>query len=116
VIPTTSISRPQLKSNPMGDRVMRNNSQGKNQEVEDQCRSVKFSKNKTSVTACNDSLNVKTLNVNSLVEIVLFIVDSGCSKHMTGNLKLLINFWERSNLEMTKLNLFLDMEIWIKEL
>nr|GFC42390.1 putative ribonuclease H-like domain-containing protein [Tanacetum cinerariifolium] len=26
-----------------------------------------------------------------LVEIVLFIVDSGCSKHMTGNLKLLIN-------------------------
>nr|GEY80717.1 ribonuclease H [Tanacetum cinerariifolium] len=41
---------PQLKSNPMGDRVMRNNSQGKNQEVEDQCKSVKFSKNKTSVT------------------------------------------------------------------
>nr|GFC07048.1 integrase, catalytic region, zinc finger, CCHC-type, peptidase aspartic, catalytic [Tanacetum cinerariifolium] len=27
-------------------------------------------------------------------EIVLFIVDSGCSKHMTGNLKLLINFVE----------------------
>nr|GEU58519.1 hypothetical protein [Tanacetum cinerariifolium] len=26
---TTSVSRPQLKSNPMGDRVMRNNSQGK---------------------------------------------------------------------------------------
>nr|GEV58329.1 retrotransposon protein, putative, unclassified [Tanacetum cinerariifolium] len=50
VIPTTSVSRPQLKSNPMGDR---------------------------------------------LVEIVLFIVDSGCSKHMTGNLKLLINFVEK---------------------
>nr|GEV41982.1 Gag-Pol polyprotein [Tanacetum cinerariifolium] len=65
VIPTTSVSRPQLKSNPMGDRVMRNNSQGKNQEVEDQCRNVKFYKNKTSVTACNDSLNAKTLNVNS---------------------------------------------------
>nr|GFC60540.1 hypothetical protein [Tanacetum cinerariifolium] len=29
-------------------------------------RSVKFSKNKTSVTACNDSLNAKTLNVNSV--------------------------------------------------
>nr|GFA20994.1 Gag-Pol polyprotein [Tanacetum cinerariifolium] len=27
-----------------------------------------------------------------LIEIVLFIIDSGCSKHMTGNLKLLINF------------------------
>nr|GEY08764.1 integrase, catalytic region, zinc finger, CCHC-type, peptidase aspartic, catalytic [Tanacetum cinerariifolium] len=157
VIPTTSVSRSQLKSNPMGDRVMRNNSQGKNQEVEDHRRSVKFSKNNTSVTECNNSLNAKTLNINSvcatcdtcvmndkhdmcvlnsvakpikkivasesnqkprnitrklyerisvplcqilhsllilleLVEIVLFIIDSRCSKHMTGNLKLLINF------------------------
>nr|GEW37324.1 retrovirus-related Pol polyprotein from transposon TNT 1-94 [Tanacetum cinerariifolium] len=31
----------------------------------------------------------------NLVEIVLFIVDSGCSTHMTGNLKLLINFVEK---------------------
>nr|GFA08244.1 retrovirus-related Pol polyprotein from transposon TNT 1-94 [Tanacetum cinerariifolium] len=30
-----------------------------------------------------------------LIEIILFIVDSGCSKHMTGNLKLLINFVEK---------------------
>nr|GFC58410.1 integrase, catalytic region, zinc finger, CCHC-type, peptidase aspartic, catalytic [Tanacetum cinerariifolium] len=30
-----------------------------------------------------------------LVEIVLFIIDSGCSKHMTENLKLLINFVEK---------------------
>nr|GEZ02086.1 Gag-Pol polyprotein [Tanacetum cinerariifolium] len=154
----------------MENKLMRNNSQGKKQEVEDQRRNVKLSKNKTSVTACNDSLNAKTLNVNfvsatcgkcvlndkhdmcilnsvvkplrntvasesnqkprninrklyervskacswwypkftpsgykwkpksrkenvnlNLIEIVLFIVDSGCSKHMTGNLKLLIN-------------------------
>nr|GEW02151.1 hypothetical protein [Tanacetum cinerariifolium] len=34
VIPTTSVSRPQLKSNPMRDRVMRNNNQGKKQEVD----------------------------------------------------------------------------------
>nr|GEW38716.1 uncharacterized mitochondrial protein AtMg00810-like [Tanacetum cinerariifolium] len=167
---------------------MRNNSQGKKQDVEDHRRSVKFSKNKTSITACNDSLNAKTLNVNfvcttcgkcvlkekhdmrvlksvnivhsrtkmpidmpvstrqpkrivkqsaaktlnktaasetnqkprnitrklyervsvplcqilhfllillQLVEIFLFIIDSGCSKHMTGNLKLLINFMEK---------------------
>nr|GFC39312.1 retrovirus-related Pol polyprotein from transposon TNT 1-94 [Tanacetum cinerariifolium] len=31
----------------------------------------------------------------NLVEIVLFIVDFGCSKYMTGNLKLLINFVEK---------------------
>nr|GFB15892.1 retrovirus-related Pol polyprotein from transposon TNT 1-94 [Tanacetum cinerariifolium] len=89
-----------------------------------------------SVTACNNSLNAKTVNVksissmcakcvmidkhdlcvpnfvakplrktvaseskkkprNNLIEIVLFIVDSGCSKHMTGYLKLLINFVEK---------------------
>nr|GEW96181.1 hypothetical protein [Tanacetum cinerariifolium] len=174
VIPTTSVSRPQLKSNPMGDRVLRNNSQGKKQGVEEQRRNVKLPMNKMSVTACNDSLNAKTLNVNSvsamcdkcvlidkhdmcvlnsvakpikkivasesnqkprnftrklyehvskscswwyskftpsgykwkpksgkenvnpnLVEIVLVIIDSGCSKHMTGNLKLLINFVEK---------------------
>nr|GFB61089.1 integrase, catalytic region, zinc finger, CCHC-type, peptidase aspartic, catalytic [Tanacetum cinerariifolium] len=183
----------------MEDRVMLNNSQGKKQEVEDHRRNVKFSKNKTSVTVCNDSLIAKTSNVNfvcatcgkcvlndkhdmcvlhtlnsvnsrtkmpmavpvstrepkrivnqsvattlrrtvasestnqkprqttrklyehvtktcswwypkftppgykwkpksqignvnpNLVEIILFIVDSGCSKHMTGNLKLLTN-------------------------
>nr|GEW65031.1 retrovirus-related Pol polyprotein from transposon TNT 1-94 [Tanacetum cinerariifolium] len=50
VIPTTSVSRPHLNSNPMEDR---------------------------------------------LVEIVLFIVNSRCSKYMTRNLKLLINFVEK---------------------
>nr|GEZ34363.1 hypothetical protein [Tanacetum cinerariifolium] len=64
VIPFTSVSRPQLKSNRIEDRVMLNNSQGKKQEIEDHRRNVKFSKNKTSVTACNDSLNAKTSNVN----------------------------------------------------
>ncbi|GJZ00954.1 hypothetical protein Tco_0518915 [Tanacetum coccineum] len=172
VIPTTSVSRPQLKCNQLEDRVMSNNSQGKKQEVEDHHRNFKFSNNKTSITTCNDILNAKTSNVNfvcvtcgkcvlndnhdlcvlhyingvnsrtrqpmavpistrepkhnvnqsvatsskkivatdstikksrhitrklyeQLVEIILFIVDSGCSKHMTGNLKLLTNFVEK---------------------
>ncbi|GJY38722.1 hypothetical protein Tco_0425086 [Tanacetum coccineum] len=43
---------------------MANNSQGKKHEVEDHCRNLKFSNNKTSVTTCNDSLNAKTSNVN----------------------------------------------------
>ncbi|GJW38697.1 retrovirus-related pol polyprotein from transposon TNT 1-94 [Tanacetum coccineum] len=33
--------------------------------------------------------------LHKLVEIILFIIDSGCSKHMTGNLKLLTNFEEK---------------------
>nr|GEW11701.1 hypothetical protein [Tanacetum cinerariifolium] len=63
VILTTSVSRPQLKSNPQGDKVLRNSSHGKKQEVEDQRKNVKLSKNKMYVSACNDSLNAKTLNV-----------------------------------------------------
>nr|GEU32609.1 retrotransposon protein, putative, unclassified [Tanacetum cinerariifolium] len=59
-----SKSKPQLKSNQIEDRVMLNNSQGKKQEVEEHRRNVKFSKNKTFVTTCNDCLNAKTLNVN----------------------------------------------------
>nr|GEY48471.1 hypothetical protein [Tanacetum cinerariifolium] len=117
---------PLLKSNPMEDRVLLNNSQGKKQEVEYHRRNVKFSMNKTSVTACNDSLNANTSNVNLVcascgkcalnekhdmcvlksrngvnsrtkmpIEIMLFIIDSGCSKHKMGNLKLLINFVEK---------------------
>nr|GFD39652.1 hypothetical protein [Tanacetum cinerariifolium] len=54
---------PQLKSNPQGDRVLRSNSHGKKLEVEEHHRNVKLLKNKMSVTACNDSLNAKTLNV-----------------------------------------------------
>ncbi|GKC41297.1 hypothetical protein Tco_1059019 [Tanacetum coccineum] len=33
--------------------------------------------------------------LQKLEEIILLIVDSGCSKHMTGNLKLLTNFVEK---------------------
>nr|GFA31101.1 hypothetical protein [Tanacetum cinerariifolium] len=38
---------------------------------------------------------IKNDMIFKLVEIVLSIVDSGCSKHMTRNLKLLINFMEK---------------------
>nr|GEU50598.1 integrase, catalytic region, zinc finger, CCHC-type, peptidase aspartic, catalytic [Tanacetum cinerariifolium] len=151
---------------------MSNSSQGKKPEVEDHRRNFKFSNNKTSVTACNNSLNAKTLNVNfvcvtygkcvlndnhdmcvlhhingvnsrtkqpidvpistrepkrtmnqsvatplkrtvaldstnqkpthttrnlykHLVEIILFIINCGYSKYMTGNLKLLTIFVEK---------------------
>nr|GEU83967.1 hypothetical protein [Tanacetum cinerariifolium] len=34
-------------------------------------------------------------NNSQIVQLILFIVDSGCTKHMTGNLKLLCNFVEK---------------------
>nr|GEV53957.1 hypothetical protein [Tanacetum cinerariifolium] len=66
VIPTTSVSRPKLKSNPKGDRVLHSNSGGKKLEVEEPRRIVKMLKNKMFVTACSDSLNAKTVNVKSV--------------------------------------------------
>ncbi|GKA67969.1 hypothetical protein Tco_0767886, partial [Tanacetum coccineum] len=133
---------------------MPNNSQMKfkKKEVEVHHRISSISKKTKSVTACNDSSNSRTLNVNAvcaecgkcvfnsnhdacvsrylndvnartkksnvvpisaskpkrktnksvatphkktIVQLILFIVDSGCTKHMMGNLKLLCNFVEK---------------------
>nr|GFA86227.1 retrovirus-related Pol polyprotein from transposon TNT 1-94 [Tanacetum cinerariifolium] len=62
-IPTTSVSRLQLKSNPMEDSVMLNNSQRKKHEVEDYHRNVKFSINNTSVTACSHGTNLYSITL-----------------------------------------------------
>nr|GEU89922.1 hypothetical protein [Tanacetum cinerariifolium] len=35
------------------------------------------------------------LNINKVIQLIVWIVDSGCSKHMTGNLQLLRNFVEK---------------------
>nr|GFC60413.1 integrase, catalytic region, zinc finger, CCHC-type, peptidase aspartic, catalytic [Tanacetum cinerariifolium] len=110
VIPTTSVSRPQLKSNPKGDRVLRSNSHGNLNAktmnvtyVSAMCaKCVMIDKHDLCVPKSVDKPLRKTVASesikkprNNLIEIVLFIVDSGCSKYMTGNLKLLINFVEK---------------------
>ncbi|GJX64310.1 hypothetical protein Tco_0298653 [Tanacetum coccineum] len=63
---STSVSRPQLKSYQVKDKVVPNNSQVKftKKEVEDHHRISSISKKTKSVTACNDSSNSRTLNVN----------------------------------------------------
>nr|GEY17697.1 retrotransposon-related protein [Tanacetum cinerariifolium] len=145
VIPTTSVSRPQLKSNPMEDRhdmcVLKShngvNSRTKMPIVvpvsirEPKCTVKQSVAKPIRRTVASESTNQiprhtnrklyenvsKTCswwypkftllgynwkpkseigNVNqNLIEIILFIVDSVCSKHMTENLKLLIYFVEK---------------------
>nr|GFA14099.1 hypothetical protein [Tanacetum cinerariifolium] len=52
------------------------------------------------------------LECAKLREIVIFIVDSGCSKHMTGNLKLLINFVENGlNHNLFSVGQFCDADL-----
>nr|GEW75127.1 integrase, catalytic region, zinc finger, CCHC-type, peptidase aspartic, catalytic [Tanacetum cinerariifolium] len=188
VIHKTSVSIPHHRSTKMKDKVMPNNSQVKDKKtkVEDHPRISNISNNTKSVTASNDSLKSRTLNVNvvcdtcgkclvpistrkpkghanesvatpckkkvasesttqksksyyrmlygrtskawkwwieqkcptrykwvpktkikwvpkvrnenvtkKIVQLILFIVDSGCTKHMTGNITLLCNFVEK---------------------
>nr|GEU31847.1 retrovirus-related Pol polyprotein from transposon TNT 1-94 [Tanacetum cinerariifolium] len=62
----TNVSRPQHKSNQLKDKVMPNNSQVKlkKTQVEVHPRIASISNKMKSVTACNDSLNSRTLNAN----------------------------------------------------
>ncbi|GJV32551.1 retrovirus-related pol polyprotein from transposon TNT 1-94 [Tanacetum coccineum] len=62
----TNVSRPQPRSNQMKDKVLPNTSQVKfkKTEVEDHPRISRISNQTKSVTACNDSLNSRTSNVN----------------------------------------------------
>ncbi|GJW02368.1 retrovirus-related pol polyprotein from transposon TNT 1-94 [Tanacetum coccineum] len=64
----TNVSRPQPRSNQMKDKVLPNTSQVKfkKTEVEDHPRISRISNQTKSVTACNDSLNSRTLNVNAV--------------------------------------------------
>ncbi|GJT32901.1 retrovirus-related pol polyprotein from transposon TNT 1-94 [Tanacetum coccineum] len=43
----------------------------------------------------NQKIQELTIKKGVIVQLILFIVDSGCTKHMTGNLKLLCNFVEK---------------------
>nr|GEV40229.1 retrovirus-related Pol polyprotein from transposon TNT 1-94 [Tanacetum cinerariifolium] len=50
------------------------------------------------VMCLSKPVNAQTLPQTArqaIVQLILFIVDSGCMKHMTGNLKLLCNFFEK---------------------
>nr|GEX49132.1 hypothetical protein [Tanacetum cinerariifolium] len=133
VIHKTNVSRPQLRSTQIKDKVVSNNSQVKDKKtgVEDHPRIYSISNKTKSVTVCNDSLKSRTSNANAvcatcgkclvdsdhfacvtkilndvkartkkhnvvpIVHLILFIVDSGCTKHMKGNLTLLCNFVEK---------------------
>nr|GEV38095.1 hypothetical protein [Tanacetum cinerariifolium] len=69
-----NVSRPQLRSNQMTDKVMPNNSRvkAKKTEVEDHPRNFSISNYTKSVIACNDSLKSRTSNIN--------VVCSTCGK------------------------------------
>ncbi|GJT89140.1 retrovirus-related pol polyprotein from transposon TNT 1-94 [Tanacetum coccineum] len=166
VIHNTNVSRPQLRSTQMKDKVVPNNSQVKDKktEVEDHPRISSISNKTKSVTACNDSLKSRTSNVNAVCAtcgkcvinsnhdtcvskflndvntrtkkpkvvpistrkpksqvkkyvatppketiVILFIVDSGCTKHMTGNLT--VYYVEGLNHNLFSVGQFYDADL-----
>nr|GEX56641.1 hypothetical protein [Tanacetum cinerariifolium] len=48
-----------------------------------------------SLSGLDAHTELQCLYLHKIVQLILFIVDSGCMKHMTGNLKLLCNFVEK---------------------
>ncbi|GJR68214.1 retrovirus-related pol polyprotein from transposon TNT 1-94 [Tanacetum coccineum] len=114
VIHITNVSRPQLRSTQMKDKVMPNNSQVKDKKTEVEDHNNHYacvSKFLNDVNARTKKPNVVPISTRkpksqvykfvatpskkTIVQLILFIVDSGCTKHMTGNLKLLCNFVEK---------------------
>nr|GEU55113.1 integrase, catalytic region, zinc finger, CCHC-type, peptidase aspartic, catalytic [Tanacetum cinerariifolium] len=99
---TAKTRRPQPRSNTKNDRVSSASKSSciKNKEVkvEEHHRTLLAFKNQKHMSSeCNnvklDIRNDKSkLFVLCVVQIYLWCVDPGCSRHMTGNLKLLINF------------------------
>nr|GEV13344.1 integrase, catalytic region, zinc finger, CCHC-type, peptidase aspartic, catalytic [Tanacetum cinerariifolium] len=77
-----TVSRPLLKSNQSRDKVLQNNSQ------------VKVKKTQVEVHPRIPSVSNKMKSV-TIIQLILLIIDSGCTKYMTGNLKLLCNFIEK---------------------
>nr|GEY07969.1 hypothetical protein [Tanacetum cinerariifolium] len=86
-----NVSRPQIKSN---------QSREINQEIRS-CQTIVKTKKPTVVPISTRkpksqaNKSIATPNKKKIVQLILFIVDSGCKKHMTGNLKLLCNFVEK---------------------
>ncbi|GJR70886.1 integrase, catalytic region, zinc finger, CCHC-type containing protein [Tanacetum coccineum] len=86
---SSSISRPKSKSSKLKKSVLLNTkSKSTSREFKKKQSYVSHVSNKSDTSNSHDGSNF-------VVQLVLWIVDSGCSKHMTGNLKLLKNFVEK---------------------
>nr|GEV94468.1 retrovirus-related Pol polyprotein from transposon TNT 1-94 [Tanacetum cinerariifolium] len=109
----TKTRRPQPRSNTKNDRVSSasksSRSKNKGVKVEEHHRKLLLSRNKKHMSSECNNVKLATQNVKSnvvcamckqclnsvnhdVIQICLWCVDSGCSKHMTENLQLLINF------------------------
>ncbi|GJU94961.1 retrovirus-related pol polyprotein from transposon TNT 1-94 [Tanacetum coccineum] len=79
---SNSVRRPKSKDNKSKNNVLKNTKSSSTYVL------------KTTNSVCLDS-NKRETKPSNVIQLILWIVDSGCSKHMTGNLQLLRNFIEK---------------------
>ncbi|GKC96506.1 retrovirus-related pol polyprotein from transposon TNT 1-94 [Tanacetum coccineum] len=101
-VSSTNTSGSKPRSNTKNDRIPQPSSRSMKNKVEAHHRKFKSSANKNNhVSDCNANVKNVALSKNydticlsckNIVEIVLWYLDSGCSKHMTGHRDKLINF------------------------
>nr|GEW65457.1 hypothetical protein [Tanacetum cinerariifolium] len=99
----TKFDKPSVVRQPNAQRIPKPSILGKPAPFSNSLERIYFSKTK-SVPKTNVSeglskpVTAQTLPQTArqvIVQLILFIVNSGCTKHMTGNLKLLCNFVEK---------------------
>ncbi|GJV24323.1 retrovirus-related pol polyprotein from transposon TNT 1-94 [Tanacetum coccineum] len=99
----TKFDKPSVVRQPNAQRIPKPSVLGKPAPFLDSLERTNFAKKK-SVSKTNESevlskpvtpQNLPQTATQAIVQLILFIVDSGCTKHMTGNLSLLCNFVEK---------------------
>nr|GEZ92870.1 retrovirus-related Pol polyprotein from transposon TNT 1-94 [Tanacetum cinerariifolium] len=83
----SSASGSMSQDNTKNNKICQTQKRAKKNKVEDHLRTVKSTLNKASV--------VDSKATSFVVQIVLWYLDSGCSKHMTGDCSQLINFVQK---------------------
>nr|GEV34066.1 hypothetical protein [Tanacetum cinerariifolium] len=83
----SSTSGSMSQDNTKKNKIRRTQRKAKKNKIEDHLRTVKSSLNKKSV--------VDSKVTSSVVQIVLWYLDFGCSKHMTGDRSQLVNFVQK---------------------
>ncbi|GJR46451.1 retrovirus-related pol polyprotein from transposon TNT 1-94 [Tanacetum coccineum] len=85
---SNSVRKPKSKDNKSKNKVLKNtNANSSSAYVRKTPSSIRIDSNK------RETINSNECQSNaSVIQLILWIIDSGCSKHMTGNLQLLRNF------------------------
>nr|GEV47911.1 hypothetical protein [Tanacetum cinerariifolium] len=104
----TKFDKPFVVRQPNAQRIPKPSVLGKSTPFLYSLKRKSFSKTKSvTKTYVSDDLSKPVTTPSSpqtIVQLILFIVESGCTKHMTGNIKLLCNFIEKYLVEFIHIN------------